>query len=168
MKNIKIERFIKFFLIIFLLPLLFSECSSSKKVSGLGSDEIENMVNSSQFVFVANRVTPLRGSSRYLTSSYDVTVKKDTLVCYLPFFGRATQAPMDLSQGGIQFRSVNFTYEVNSKNGKQWDVVIKPNDNSDVQQMYFNIFPNGNANLNVVSSHKDPISFSGHIEKVKQ
>ena len=126
------------------------------------------MVDSSQFVFVADRVNPLRGRTRYLTSSYDVIVKKDSLVCYLPFFGRAFQAPIDPSKGGIQFTSANFSYTISTKNENQWDVTIKPNDYADVQQLYFNIFDNGTANLNVVSTYRDGISFSGHIEKLKK
>ncbi|MEO9070685.1 MAG: DUF4251 domain-containing protein [Ginsengibacter sp.] len=134
----------------------------------LTSDEVGNLVNSSTFEFVAERVNPLRGTSRFLTSNYDVVVKKDSLTCYLPFFGRAYQAPMDPSQGGIQFTSTNFTYNINAKNNNDWDVTIKPNGNKDVQQLYFNIFSNGSATLNVVSANRDPISFSGHIKKVKE
>jgi hypothetical protein len=110
----------------------------------------------------------LRGAARYLTSRYDVVVKKDTVNCYLPFFGRAFQAPMDPSKGGIQFRSTNFSYTVTPKNNNQWDVTIKPNDYGDVQQLYFNIFSNGTASLNVVNTHRDPISFTGHVEKINK
>lgn len=171
MKSINIQRSVKFLLSAFLVSFLFSQCSSSKKVANvkLTSNEIKNMVDSSQFVFVADRVTPLRGRTRFLTSYYDVVVKKDSLTSFLPFFGRAFQAPMDPTKGGIQFTSTNFTYNVTTKNSNdEWDVFIKPKDYTDVQQLYFNIFGNGTANLNVVNTHKDPISFSGHIEKVKE
>ncbi|HET7118060.1 MAG TPA: DUF4251 domain-containing protein [Hanamia sp.] len=168
MKSINLQRSIKFLLSAFLLSFLLSQCSSSKKVVKLNSDEVKNMVNSSRFVFVANRVTPLRGRTRFLTSYYDVVVKKDSLTTFLPFFGRAFQAPMDPSKGGIQFISTNFTYNVTTKNNNEWDIIIKPNDYADVQQLYFNIFDNGTANLNVVNTHRDPISFSGHIEKIKE
>lgn len=168
MKKIKIQKFILYPLSAFLLSFLLSQCSSSKKINNLNSDEVKNMVNSPQFVFVANRVTPLRGHSHFLTSYYDVVVKKDSLTTFLPFFGRAYQAPLDPSKGGIQFTSTNFSYNVVAKKDNEWDITIKPNDYSDVQQLYFNIFGNGTANLNVLSTSRDPISFSGHIEKVKE
>lgn len=165
MKRINIQRAVMFLLSAF----LFSQCSSSKKVVKLNSDEVKNMVNSSQFVFVADRVTPLRGRTRFLTSYYDVVVKKDSLTSFLPFFGHAFQAPMDPSKGGIQFTSTNFTYNVTTKNSNnEWDIIIKPKDYADVQQLYFNIFDNGTANLNIVNTHRDPISFSGHIKKIKE
>jgi hypothetical protein len=168
MKIKNVEKFIPASFFALLISMLLFGCSSSKKAVKLNSDEVRNMVDSSRFVFVAERVTPLRGAARYLTSRYDVVVKKDTVNCYLPFFGRAFQAPMDPSKGGIQFRSTNFSYTVTPKNNNQWDVTIKPNDYGDVQQLYFNIFSNGTASLNVVNTHRDPISFTGHVEKINK
>src|SRR5664279_4274207 len=66
-----------------------SEKDNSKKIS------FKNMVDSQHFVFVAQTASPLRGGFRNLTSIYDVRVRKDTLVSYLPYFGRAYIAPID-------------------------------------------------------------------------
>lgn len=167
MKRIKLLRSVKFLLAAILVSFALSQCATSQKAVKLTSNDVKNMVDSSRFVFVAERVIPLRGRTRYLTSSYDVTVKKDSLESYLPYFGRAYQAPVDPTKGGIQFTSSNFTYQVDAKGAGQWNVIIKPNDYRDIQQLYFNIFENGTANLNVVNTHKDPISFDGHIERVK-
>ena len=150
-----------------LLSLLFYQCSSSAKNVNLSEDEVSTMLNNKTFTFVAERVNPLRGRSRHLTSEYDVTVKNDSLVTYLPYFGRAYQAPMDPSEGGLQFTSTNFSYEVeNNKN--HWQVVIRPKDQPGVQELLFTIFNNGNATLNVTSTHKDPIVFNGNIEKTQK
>ena len=168
MKTKNIQKSIGISLGMILLSCILFACSSSKKVVKLNSDDIKNMVDSSQFVFVADRVLPLRGRTRNLTSRYTVKLTKDTLDCDLPFFGRATQAPMDPSQGGIQFISNKFSYDVVSKKEDQWNVTIKPSDNTSVQQLFFNIFSNGSANLNVISTYRDAISFSGHIERRKE
>jgi hypothetical protein len=93
-------------------------------------------------------------------------VKKDTLDCYLPYFGRAYQAPIDPSKGGIDFKSFNYTYNVTLKNNDEWQVYIDPKDYTDVQQLYFQIFGNGTATLNIISTNRDAISFYGHIKKV--
>ena len=77
-------------------------------------------------------------------------------------------APMDPSKNGMQFNSYNFEYTVNQKGNDQWEVIIKPRDYTDVQQLYFTVFSNGNATLNVTNINKDPISYDGHIEKVKK
>jgi hypothetical protein len=97
-----------------------------------------------------------------------VTVKKDSLESFLPYFGRAYQAPMDPSKGGIQFTSTDFSYNVETKGDNGWDVIIKPGNYNEVQEMRFSIFGNGSASLNVTSTHRDPISFTGHIERIKE
>jgi hypothetical protein len=167
MKRKNIVKLVALSVFALLISMVLYSCSSSKSTVKLNSDEVRDIVDSSRFVFVAERVNPLRGASRYLTSRYDVVVKKDTVNCYLPYFGRAYQAPMDPSKGGIQFTSTNFSYNLTAKSNNQWEVTIRPNDYMDVQQLYFNIFENGTASLNVVSGHRDAISFTGHIERIK-
>lgn len=150
-----------------LLSALFFSCSNSKKIEKLNNEEITGMLNSQRFTFVAERVNPLRGSSRNLTSSYDVVVKKDTLNCILPYFGRAYQASADPSKNPLEFTSYQFSYTVKQKNKSDWQVYITPDDYKEVQQFIFEIFGNGTATLNVQNTHRDPISYFGHIEKVK-
>ncbi|MEP6951534.1 MAG: DUF4251 domain-containing protein [Ginsengibacter sp.] len=137
----------------------FADKSDPKKIA------FKNMVDSQHFVFVAQSVSPLRGRFRNLTSSYDVNISKDTMICYLPYFGRAYSAPIDPSSGGLDFTSTNFSYSVTPHKKDGWNVMIKPKDNTNVQQLLFTIFDNGSASLNVTSTSRDPISFNGHIEK---
>jgi hypothetical protein len=75
---------------------------------------------------------------------------------------------MDPSKGGIQFTSTNFSYSVTSNKKDSWIVNITPKDYQAVQQLTFTIFGNGNASLNVTSTSRDPISFSGRIRKNKK
>lgn len=167
MKIESLKKWIVVSVSMLIVSCLFLSCSSTHNASKPTADDIRGMVNSHQFVFVADRVSPLRGRTKSLTSRYDVEVMKDSLNSHLPYFGRATQAPMNMTGGGIEFTSSKFSYDVVSKKEGQWDITIKPQDNSEVQQMFFSIFSNGTANLNVTSSHRDPISFSGYVEKIK-
>jgi hypothetical protein len=165
MKTVKYQHLSTFFLLSFVLTTLIFSCSSSKITTKPNVEEIGNMINTRRFSFVAERVNPLRGSSRILTDYYDVTVKPDTVICYLPYFGRAYQAPIDPSKGGLDFKSYQFSYNVTLKNKDEWQVYINPKDQPDVQQLYFQVFGNGTATLNVVNTNRDPISFYGHIKK---
>ncbi|HEY5368536.1 MAG TPA: DUF4251 domain-containing protein [Hanamia sp.] len=150
-----------------LVALIFTACSSTHHAGKPTAGDIKDMVDSSQFVFVADRMTPMRGGSKTLTSYYAVTLMKDSINCYLPYVGRATQAPMNMTGGGIELISSKFSYDVVNKKEDQWEITIKPNETRDVQQLFFSIFSNGSANLNVTSTNRDPISFSGHLEKLK-
>ena len=154
-----------------ILSFLSFQCSSSKKTgtqtAKLNSADVENMVSNKNFIFVAERVNPLRGMTRNLTSEYDVMIFKDSLVSYLPYFGRAYQAPINPNEGGIQFTSTDFSYATNSTKNKSWMVSVKPRDNRDIQELSFNIFDNGTATLNVTSLNIDPISFTGYVKRNK-
>ncbi len=131
------------------------------------SNAIKKMVEAQRYIFRAQTVSPMSGGSRQLTSEYDVSIIGDSMVVYLPYFGRAYTAPLDPAKGGINFTSTNFTYIVNKKK-KGWDVVIKPKDVTDVQQLVFFIAENGYVTLNVVSTNRQAISFYGKIEELKQ
>ena len=129
---------------------------------------VKNMVESQQYIFKAQFVFPMTGSQRTLTSDYDLIVSKSTVTSYLPYFGRAYSAPIDPSQGGIEFNSTKFQYikEDGKKDG--WDITIIPKDASDVQKLYLHISSNGYATLQVTSTNRQAISFDGRIEENKQ
>lgn len=159
----------KLLLIVFISLFVLSNCTSTKNGgkgnSSLSAATVKNMLDSKKFIFIAEMVNPLRGRNRQLTSRYDVTVSNDSLVSYLPYFGRAYTAPLNSSEAGIQFTSTNFSYNLSQLKTNKWEVVIKPNDVSGGPELRFTIFDNGSASLVVTSTSKDPISFTGHLKQ---
>ena len=167
MKHIKYFRFL---FITCLSLVTFSQCLIAQKNEKSDAKKIafKNMVDSQNFVFEAQSVTPLRGGFRNLTSSYDVSVTKDSMVSYLPFFGRAYNPPLNPTELALEFTSTNFTYSVSPHKKNGWDIVIKPKDKTDVEQYLFTVFDNGKASLNVTSTSRDAISFNGYVRGKKQ
>ena len=139
--------------------------------SGLGSDAgaqekgkaLKDLLDSRHFTFKARTMMPTGRGARQLTSDYDLTIKGDTVVAYLPYFGRA-YAPVLPGEGGIDFTSTHFTYKIREKKD-EWLVTIQPKDTRDVRQLYLTIQDNGYAQLQVNSNNRQPISYSGQIEK---
>ena len=152
-------------LCVLVLSLLsFSKCSSTLPAADSGlATSIKQKIDTKHFTFDAESVTPQRGGKRFLTSPYDVYVSRDSLVAYLPYFGRATSAPINPAEGGIKFTSTDFSYEVTQPKSDWWEILLRPKDNRDVQEMNFTIFSNGTANLQVTSTSRDFISFEGKI-----
>lgn len=146
--------------------LLMMGCASTKTYKPLEASDIVQMVQSHEFNFVAEKMNPLRGPQRNLNSYYDLLVTGDTLKSFLPYYGRAFVAPIDPSKGGLRFNSYDFTYESSKEDGR-WNVAIIPKDVSDISKLTFTIFDNGNTTLHVNSVSKDPISFTGYVEKLK-
>jgi len=131
--------------------------------------EVKKMVDSNSYSFEADFAIPQSGGNHHLTDLYDLRVKKDSVIAYLPYFGVAHLAPMPASEdGGIKFTSTNFNYKRRELKKGGWEITIKPKDNNisdwrDVQQMVLNISPDGFASLVVISSNRDPISFTGEL-----
>jgi hypothetical protein len=144
--------------------------NTKKEKQAAHAAAIKKMVDSVNFVFEANTAIPQTGGTRQLTSEYDLRVVKDTIIAFLPYFGRAYLAPNPgETEGGIKFTSTNFIYTSKQKKNGSWDIFIKPKDNNisdwrDVQQLRLTISSDGYATLQVTSSNRDPISFYGYIK----
>ncbi len=134
--------------------------AADKKAARLAA--IKNMVESQNYVFKAETVLPMSGPSQQV-SDYAVKITKQSVMSYLPYFGRAYSAPMDPSKGGIQFTSKDFDYTLTPGKKDGWSVLIKPKDYRDIQQMTMSISSTGYATVQVTSTNRQPISFNGTI-----
>jgi hypothetical protein len=128
---------------------------------------ITNLIDSQDFNFVAQTVLPQRGVTKQLTSIYDITISKDSIVSDLPYFGRAYSVPYNPNEVGLKFTSTKFEFTKTPGKKGGWNISIKPKDYAEVQQLSFRIFENGSASLNVINLNRDPISFQGFIKERK-
>lgn len=127
--------------------------------------EIQQMFDTKNFIFRAETANPQSGRTRQLTQEYHLTISRDKIICFLPYYGRAYSAPVS-SEGGIKFTSIDFSYDV-KKAKKGWEITITPKDVTDVHQMYLTAFTNGRATLQVTSNSRQNISFNGYVIKGK-
>lgn len=125
---------------------------------------VEGILNSKNYIFIAQSASPVGGRFRQLTAEYDLRVLGDSVVSFLPYFGRAYSAPVDPTKGGIQFTSTDFEYEQTARNKGGWIINIKPRDVQDVRQLTLTVTQSGSASLQVISANRQGISFNGRIE----
>ena len=137
------------------------------EVNGQETDVVvlQQMFDTKNFIFKAETVNPQSGRTRQLTQEYDLTISRDKIICFLPYYGRAFSAPVS-SEGGIKFTSIDFSYDV-KKVKKGWEITIVPKEVTDVHQMYLTAFSNGRATLQVTSNNRQNISFNGYVVKGK-
>jgi hypothetical protein len=150
-----------------LLVTLSISCAGTRTLSedeSAKASQINRQIESKNFTFKAQSATPLGGRYIQLTSEYDVRVKNDSLVTYLPYFGRAFVAPMNPSEGGIMLNSTSFQYNVENRKNGGWNIMITPEDTRDVRMLQFTVTETGNATLQVMSNNKQPITFNGYIQ----
>jgi hypothetical protein len=125
---------------------------------------MKNLIASGVYVFRAQSVMPMSGRVRQLTTDdYTLKISKEKITSDLPYFGQAYTAPMDPTKGGIQFASKDFDYTLTPRKKGGWDVLIKPKDYKDVQQMTLTISSAGYASLQVISVSRQAISFNGTV-----
>ncbi|HEU4552412.1 MAG TPA: DUF4251 domain-containing protein [Chitinophaga sp.] len=131
-------------------------------------DKIKELVSAQSYTFKAQTALPMSGRVRQLTSEYELKVAKDSVIAYLPYFGRAYTAPLDPTKGGIQFTSHKFGYTVNNGKKGGWTISIKPSDAEDVRQMTLLLSEDGYGTLQVTSNNRQPITFNGYITAREQ
>lgn len=128
---------------------------------------VDKLVNSKSFVFKAQTALPIGMTARQLTGSdYDVRLWADSIVTYLPYFGRSYSASYG-DDGGIKINSTNFKYKAKKRRKGGWEVTITPNNAKNVRELNFTISENGSAYLQVTSNSRQSISFNGYIVERK-
>lgn len=150
----------------------FSQKLTKAQKKAAKATEIKRLIASGNYVFVADYVIPNSMPGHSLTASYDVTVTPDKLAVWLPYFGRAYAAPRDPSEGGVKLTTTDFTNKVISKK-KNWEITLTPKHSNppgadDVHDMVLTVGDDGYASLRVTSLNRQPISFNGHVEEIKQ
>ncbi len=163
----KSKKFCSFFIMlaIWLVSVNAQESKADKKAAEAAL--ITKIVTEQNFMFTAQSVTPMGGRFRQLTTDYNVKVSKDTVSSDLPYFGRSYSADIGSSEGGINFTSTDFEYQVSDRKKGGWDITIKPRDVKDVQQFNLSVFESGSASLQVNSTNRQPISFNGYVSEKK-
>lgn len=150
-----------------LLVLVLAGSSTVINAQDLDKSVVQNFIQTKEFVFKAQTVLPMSGMSRQLTSEYDVKFLGDSMIAYLPYFGRAYSAGYG-EGGGFDFTSTKFEYKVKPRKKGGWDISIKPRDAKDVQALNFTVSENGYATLQITSNNRQPISYNGYLVERKR
>ena len=166
MKSIKNKQLITLTGCVLMLAF-FTASSFVKQPSSLfKQDEIAQAINNDRWDFTAEYAQPITGQRRYITGSYYVQCRKDTLIVALPYYGRLNSAAGASNQDPLNFKSTDFklTKEKRKKGG--WLVTIK-SANPEVQSMDFTFFDNGSAQATFTMTNRSGIDFSGKVAPAK-
>jgi hypothetical protein len=140
---------------------------NSIQAQELDAAVVQNAIETKSYVFKPQSASPKRGGFRQLTPDYELVVKPDTVVSYLPYYGRSYSAPINQTDAGINFTSMNYEYSINNKKKDRWDITIKPKDVSAIRDLNLTVYDNGRASLRVNSNDKDAITFDGYLKVSK-
>ena len=143
----------------FFLSPFFSHAQSATN----NAVAVKSLIDSGNYVFHAQSAISMSGRVRQLETDYTVTITKGKITADLPYFGEAYSAPMDPTESGIQMTSTAFDYSVKPRKKDGWNVMIKPKDDKQVQQIALTISSEGYIGAQVMSRNRQPITFNGII-----
>lgn len=148
-----------------LVVLIFTSACSSLKTAPEKVSEITNKIDNKDFTIRFNYANPIQMQQIALTSEYTLTIKGDSVIAFLPYYGVAYVAPFNSSEGGIKFASnmLNYSKSLNKK-GDGWDIRFKINSSAYHYNLFLSVYQNGNSTLQVNSYERDPISFYGEMK----
>lgn len=125
--------------------------------------QVQLLVDSKEFVFVANRVIPQGGRTINLTTNYTLELHPDFIKCDLPFYGRAYSGVGYGGDGGMQFEGKPTDYTV-EKNKKAYIIKVNVRGERDSYSMMLSVYFEGSAYLTINSNNRSGISYDGDIE----
>lgn len=133
--------------------------------SQVPAETLKKMIDEKSFVFHANSVLPTGGRSRQLTTEYTLVIKRDSVVADLPYFGRVYNVDYGNTNGGYDFVSTRFEYSAVPRKKGGWTINIRLKDRNDPGRITLFISETGNTSVNIISTNRQPISYSGIIVK---
>jgi hypothetical protein len=153
------------FLFVFIIANANAQQTAKQIKEQQKAASIKHKIDEQNYTFIAQYAQPLRGGQRYLTSDYDLHVKKDSVTAWLPYFGRVyMDVPYNPTDDGIKFTSTKFDYKISEKKKGGWTITIVLHDVRRTQKLLLDVYTNGSANLQATSNSRDAISFLGYIK----
>ena len=109
-----------------------------------------------------DRAVPMAGRPVNLTSPYSLEIHGDSILSYLPYFGRAYSAPYGGGEG-LTFKEVSTEKERTSKKKGRSEIKFRVKTQEDVYTFRVEVYPNGLATINVMPVNKQAITFYGNV-----
>ena len=146
--------------------VMLSGCATSEERAARAAEQsakVKTALTERNYKISVDRMYPMKGSSKNVSYGYSVEVRNDSLISYLPYFGRAYSVPYGGGKG------LNFSERIGSyeeallKNGKH-HIEIGVTNEEDTYLYTIDVFDNGNSTIAVQSRQREPISYAGRIE----
>ena len=158
------KRFV--FYIFFMCVAIVSHSQNAVDTSELSATA--KLLLNKTYQFNATTVQPMTGRERNIAgNNYTLKISTTSIIADLPYFGKSNSAPIGTNDVGMKFTSGNFDYINTEMTKSREQVIIKPKDVNNVQEVYLIIYPDGTADLRINSVSRQAISYRGKIEALK-
>lgn len=114
------------------------------------------------YKIIIDMMYPQRGRAINVTSDYSLEVRNDTLVSYLPYFGRAYSLPYGGGKG-LNFSAPLRRYVATKAKKDMTRILAETKNEEDCYAFQIEVFDNGRGTVYLRSREREPVSYSGRI-----
>ena len=125
--------------------------------------KVKAALSQRDFKISVDRMYTNRGGSKSLSYGYQVAVRNDSLISYLPYFGRSYNIPYGGGKGLNFSERISSYQESQGKNGLRV-IDIDLQNEEDTYHYTLEVFDNGSSSITVMSRQRERISYSGEME----
>lgn len=158
-------------LLLFLSAMaLFAQARKQKKEKrvekrAMLAEKVAGLVETQNYTFIARSVNPIGWSTVMLNSEYDLKVIGDSVIAYLPFFGRAYRVDYSSNEGGIKFNTIMKNYTV-KKRLTRFIVNFEAQTEGEFYGVSLLVTRLGYCSLTITSNNRQVINYSGIIDGI--
>lgn len=140
------------------------EAKREKAISkALLAREVRNGIENRHFTIDVKTCHPMRSRPINLSTLYSLAVKGDTIISYLPYFGRAYSVPYGGGKA-LNFQGRISAYEAGEVKNGEYLINIGVSNDEDDYVYRIQMFDNGRADIEVRSRNRDRIYFTGDLD----
>lgn len=140
---------------------------SKKEKREQKANDVKELIDSKRFTIDVNRAIPMGGRSLNLTSPYSLEMRGDSVISYLPYFGRAYSAPYG-GGDGLRFEKSITDYQTSFNKKGTAQIQFRAQTDDDTYTFNVQVFSNGSATINVTPVNKQNITFYGELAPKKK
>jgi len=137
-------------------------CSATRPLTAEQQQALETAIEDRDFQIEVSRAYPTSGRSINLTTPYSLTVKGDSVNSYLPYFGRAYSVPYG-GGSGLNFEGMLMDYKTQKGRRDLTTVTFTVKSPDDLIRYQVDIWPGGNASIQVTPQNRQSINFDGTL-----
>ena len=148
---------------------LFASCASTQtpglskaEKKRLQAEKVRQALYDRHFTINVTSAHPTSFPPVNLTSPYSLEVRGDSVISYLPYYGRAYSVPYG---GG---KALNFSGKMSgfdlSRTKKEYNIKLAIENDEDKYLYYIDVFDNGHAFILVAPQNRTDILFYGEME----
>jgi hypothetical protein len=143
------------------MPVLVAQTKQEKKE--LKKQAVEKLLLSGKYKVEVDRAIPSTGRSVMLTSPYSVEIRNDSVISYLPYYGRAYSIPYG-GGDGLNFKASITDYQLAWNKKGSAKITFTARNSEDKYDFCIDVFSNASSSVYVNMQNRQPISFHGNLE----